>query len=114
MKPHACLCILLLTVASVGHAQGGPPYLTDDPGTPGPRRWEINLASTLDRRPNEYLVQIPDIDIAELTRRYNLLASVGHSLRGSRCEPDLLAYLGVQLHLQPSKRRVIKAPPETH
>jgi hypothetical protein len=27
-------------------AQGGPPLLTDDPGTPGNRNWEINVSST--------------------------------------------------------------------
>jgi len=27
-------------------AQGGPPMITDDPGTPGPNHWEINLAWT--------------------------------------------------------------------
>ena len=27
-------------------AQGGPPLRTDDPGTPGNRNWEINVAST--------------------------------------------------------------------
>jgi hypothetical protein len=259
MKWHACVCILLLTVASAGHAQGGPPYLTDDPGTPGPKRWEINLALTLDRRQAEYLLQAPDIDInygvgnriqlkyetawsiagvsgeskksalgnshfgikwrflaresapldvstypqfdfnpisseefglldrgselllpveiarsfghldvdaeigykvafgepdsfiygviaahsigrvtagaeihgvasddpsddelvfnvgvvVELTRHHNLLASMGRSLRGSSAEPDLLAYLGVQLHLQSPKRRGVKEQPAT-
>jgi hypothetical protein len=27
-------------------AQGGPPLRTDEPGTPGNRNWEINVAST--------------------------------------------------------------------
>jgi hypothetical protein len=30
-------------------AQGGPPLETDDPGTPGPGRWELNTAVTLER-----------------------------------------------------------------
>jgi hypothetical protein len=25
-------------------AQGGPPYITDDPDTPGAHNWEINTA----------------------------------------------------------------------
>jgi hypothetical protein len=25
------------------HSQGGPPFITGDPGTPGNRQWEINL-----------------------------------------------------------------------
>jgi hypothetical protein len=30
-------------------AQGGPPLLTDDPDTPGPRHWEINLSLSSSR-----------------------------------------------------------------
>jgi hypothetical protein len=48
MKAHArraslalaCLFADILTV----HAQGGPPMITDDPGTPGNGQWEINVA----------------------------------------------------------------------
>ncbi len=45
-------------------AQGGPPLLTDDPGTPGNRNWEINVAYTQDRRPdgNSYAVPILDVN----------------------------------------------------
>jgi hypothetical protein len=39
-----------LTVAAASaRAQGGPPLFTDDPGTPGPGNWEVNVAVTLDR-----------------------------------------------------------------
>jgi hypothetical protein len=31
------------------HAQGGPPMITDDPGTPGDGQWEINAAYLEDR-----------------------------------------------------------------
>jgi len=34
-----------LPFATLVFAQGGPPLLTDDPGTPGNRNWEINVAS---------------------------------------------------------------------
>ncbi len=41
-----CLCTaLLFWIACQAHAQAGPPMVTDDPGTPGDRRWEINLAA---------------------------------------------------------------------
>ncbi len=48
---------------SVALAQGGPPYLTNDPGTPGNAAWEINLAAlpTLARGSASY--QVPQIDI---------------------------------------------------
>lgn len=59
---------LLVLAAVVYHspsalAQGGPPLLTDDPGTPGPRRWEINLAATIERRRGEWSLEAPLLDI---------------------------------------------------
>lgn len=42
MKTLFTLAVLLLAVAAV--AQGGPPLLTDDPGTVEPGKWEINLS----------------------------------------------------------------------
>jgi hypothetical protein len=44
-------------------AQAGPPYLTNDPGTPGNANWEINLASmqTIARGASSY--QTPQIDL---------------------------------------------------
>ena len=44
------------------YAQGGPPLVTDDPGTPGPGNWEVNLALTLDRRSSSSRVGTPLID----------------------------------------------------
>jgi hypothetical protein len=41
---YAVLAWLLLLAPALGWAQGGPPLLTNDPGTPGPHQWEINLA----------------------------------------------------------------------
>jgi hypothetical protein len=40
-----CTAILLISAAPA-LAQGGPPLLTNDPGTPGPHQWEVNLAFT--------------------------------------------------------------------
>lgn len=37
--------------------------ITDDPGTPGDRKWEINLAVTFERRPNETGFDAPGIDL---------------------------------------------------
>jgi hypothetical protein len=45
------------------HAQGGPPMITDDPGTPGPGKFEINLAIAFERRPSEVAFDAPAIDI---------------------------------------------------
>src|SRR5580693_7294464 len=52
---------LLLTVAA--HAQGGPPFRTDDPETPGNRHWEINFGWIGDRNPAAAYYQVPDFDI---------------------------------------------------
>jgi len=44
-------------------AQGGPPLLTDDPGTPGNRNWEINIASMQFWSNTERELQNPLLDI---------------------------------------------------
>ena len=44
-------------------AQGGPPMITDDPGTPGNGRWENNLAIAFEHRPNEWSIDAPAIDL---------------------------------------------------
>jgi hypothetical protein len=57
--------LALCGIAAAGrvHAQAGPPFLTNDPGTPGNANWEINLASmqTLSRGFASY--QVPQIDL---------------------------------------------------
>ncbi len=37
--------------------------ITDDPGTPGPGRWENNLAIAFEHRPNEWSIDAPAIDL---------------------------------------------------
>jgi hypothetical protein len=44
-------------------AQGGPPMITDDPGTPGPNKWEINLATAFEHRTSETAWDMPAIDL---------------------------------------------------
>jgi hypothetical protein len=45
------------------HAQGGPPMLTDDPGTPGNGQWEINTAYLEDRTSLVRERSFPHIDL---------------------------------------------------
>ena len=59
---QAALVLSLLLIGSI-HGQGGPPFLTDDPGTPGDGVWEINLAITLERAGNGTLLEVPLLDI---------------------------------------------------
>jgi hypothetical protein len=53
----------LLLFAKAASAQAGPPFLTNDPGTPGNANWEINLGSmqTIVRGASSY--QLPQIDL---------------------------------------------------
>jgi hypothetical protein len=44
-------------------AQGGPPFLTDDPETPGNKHWEINFGFIGNRNPAAGAYQVPDFDI---------------------------------------------------
>ena len=37
--------------------------ITDDPGTPGPGKWEINLAIGLEQRADETSLNLPEIDL---------------------------------------------------
>jgi hypothetical protein len=47
----------------VACAQAGPPFITNDPGTPGDGNWEINLASMTTRSGGVTEWQIPQIDL---------------------------------------------------
>lgn len=44
-------------------AQGGPPYYTNDPGTPGNHNWEINLGYMPFLYTNQSITHTPDVDI---------------------------------------------------
>ena len=57
--------LLLLPVvgATMAHAQGGPPFITDDPGTPGDHHLEINFGWIADHNPGNAFYETPDIDV---------------------------------------------------
>jgi hypothetical protein len=65
IKTMIPLCAIALFVLGPGNAraQAGPPFLTNDPGTPGNANWEINLGSmqTIARGASSY--QVPQIDL---------------------------------------------------
>lgn len=50
-------------IAQSVRAQAGPPLLSDDPGTPGNGRWEINCAFTAKKSSNEWLLETPLLDL---------------------------------------------------
>lgn len=51
--------------------------ITDDPGTPGNRKWEINLAVAFEHRPNERSFDSPGIDL-----NYGVGAHIQLTLQG--------------------------------
>ncbi|MGI4827678.1 MAG: hypothetical protein ACRYFU_05745 [Janthinobacterium lividum] len=55
-------CIALVVTAIVARAQGGPPFRTDDPETPGNKHWEINFGWIGDRKPAAGAYEVPDFD----------------------------------------------------
>jgi hypothetical protein len=60
----AALAILILLMPARTFGQGGgPPLITDDPDTPGPGFWEINLAAILERSLSERRIEQPVADI---------------------------------------------------
>jgi hypothetical protein len=63
---RSCFCILSLVLAAcaaLARAQGGPPFITDDPGTPGNHHWEINFGWIADHNPGQAYYEIPDVDM---------------------------------------------------
>jgi hypothetical protein len=59
----AVLAVALLPCPRFALAQAGPPFLANDPGTPGNANWEINVGSmqTVARGSGTY--QVPQIDL---------------------------------------------------
>ena len=74
----------------------GPPLITDDPGTPGPNRWELNVATTLEYGPSDYLLESPLLDVnygvgervqLKVECPWAWTAPVGHAPSGSLGNP---------------------------
>jgi len=57
------IAIFFACVARTAFAQGGPPMITDDPGTPGPGKWENNIASAFEHRSGETSLDLPQFDL---------------------------------------------------
>jgi hypothetical protein len=54
--------LLAIFLPRPASAQGGPPLLTDDPDTPGPGYWEINLSTFLERQSQGTTIEMPRLD----------------------------------------------------
>jgi hypothetical protein len=55
--------LALACLVWAGQAQGGPPLLTDDPDTPGPNHWEINVATMSEEIFHAWLLATPLLDM---------------------------------------------------
>jgi hypothetical protein len=55
--------LLLILTPGIARSQGGPPFLTNDPGTPGNAHWEINLGSMQSIARSAASYQVPQIDL---------------------------------------------------
>ena len=62
-RPLLALALFAASTCVAAHAQGGPPFRTDDPDTPGNKHWEINFGWIGDRNPAAGAYQVPDFDI---------------------------------------------------
>jgi hypothetical protein len=63
--PRLSTLFILFSVISAASAfaQGGPPYYTNDPGTPGHLNWEINVAYMPFLFDDQSISHTPDVDI---------------------------------------------------
>ncbi len=57
------LALSFLHCAGTAHAQAGPPYLSNDPGTPGNGNWEINFGVMPTINKGDASYQVPQIDL---------------------------------------------------
>jgi hypothetical protein len=63
-RPSTVLSVFVFLFAVVPtFAQGGPPYYTNDPGTPGSLNWEINLGYMPFLYSDQSVAHTPDVDI---------------------------------------------------
>jgi hypothetical protein len=95
MRHGYTFALALLFVGSI-FAQGGPPFRSDDPGTPGNRHWEINIAGIGERNPIQGTYSLPNFDINygvgdRIQLKYEMAAGLQET-RGS--SPRLLGGVG--------------------
>jgi hypothetical protein len=60
---HLFFLFFPLLICASARAQGGPPYYTNDPGTPGPFNWEINIGYMPFYYSDQSVSHTPDLDL---------------------------------------------------
>jgi len=81
------LVLLLASGGAAAHAQGGPPFRTDDPETPGNHHWEINFGFIGDRNPAAGAYQVLDINYG-LGDRIQLKYEIPIAIEETRPQPE--------------------------
>ena len=61
--PRLLGALTLATACAPLWAQGGPPMVTDDPGTPGAGHWEINFGAISTHTRGRTEIAAPDVDL---------------------------------------------------
>lgn len=91
-KLHAAtLCLLAASMASSTgtRADAGPPFLTNDPGTPGNAHWEINVAATQTSLHGLSTWQLPQLDLNYgLGDRVQLTAEIPYVVVNTAGQPQ--------------------------
>ena len=91
-RPFIYIVLLALAAlaAPLAHAQGGPPFRTDDPDTPGNQHWEINFGWIGERNPGGGDYQVPDFDINYgLGDRVQLKYEIPIAIHETRAQPAM-------------------------
>lgn len=57
------LTVMFAAIAPPAAAQGGPPFITNDPGTPGDGNWEDNVMTYSERHPTARIFNAPLLDL---------------------------------------------------
>jgi hypothetical protein len=87
----ATLCLLAVSTASSTRtrADAGPPFLTNDPGTPGNAHWEINIAATQTSLHGLSTWQLPQLDVNYgLGDRVQLTAEIPYVVVNTTGQPQ--------------------------
>ena len=101
LAASACLFAAALAAPERAAADAGPPFITNDPGTPGNGDWEINIAAMQTTVPDESLWQLPQLDVNYgLGERIQLTFEVPYVVVNQTGEPQTSGWGNANLGLK--------------
>ena len=95
LSPLSIVFCLLITIwmPISARAQAGPPFLSNDPGTPGNGNWEINIASAQSISRSITTYQVPQLDLNfGLGDRIQLTYEVPYEIQTQAGQPHQSAW----------------------